>query len=200
MNELVRRLPPAAGLNDQDYTNLEAHPLAKLLPMIEGAEFANLKADIAKHGLQVKMKLYGGRDDGTVGPLRLLDGRNRHKALKENGHKFSVADFEIFEGTYAEAEAYVLSTNFQRRHLSKTQQREVIKSLIERYKGYSNRQIARICGVSHVTVGDVKEKMENPPELAKFKAWKNTWDELPDDQRMAFVKEYEADIREMLEA
>jgi transposase len=76
----------------------------------------------------------------------------------------------------------------------------VIKTLIEKYKGYSNRQIARICGVSHVTVGDVKGKLENPPELAKFKAWKKTWDELPDDQRMTFVKEYEADIREMLQA
>lgn len=55
-------------------------------------------------------------------------------------------------------------------------------------------------GFSHSTVGAVREKLKNPPELVKFNAWKKTWDELPDDQRLAFVKDFSADIREMLEA
>jgi hypothetical protein len=39
-----------------------------------------------------------------------------------------------------------------------------------------------------------------PPELVKFREFKKTWEELPDNQRTEFVKEFKADIGEMLEA
>jgi ParB-like chromosome segregation protein Spo0J len=183
-----------------DYNNLEAHPLATLLPMIVGPEFEQLKADIGKQGILVKIKLYGGKPDGTTGPLRILDGRNRFKAASEAGVKLTADHFETFQGTYAEAEAYVLSTNFHRRHLTNAQKQEVILALIEKYPKQSARQIGRICGLSHTAVNAVKEKLKNPPELVKFNEWKKTWDELPDGQRVSFVKEFAADIREMLEA
>jgi hypothetical protein len=51
-----------------------------------------------------------------------------------------------------------------------------------------------------VTVGEVKDRMLNPPEKKKFEEFKRAFDEFPDEQRLAFVKEFEADIREMLKA
>jgi hypothetical protein len=40
--------------------------------------------------------------------------------------------------------------------------------------------------------------MTNSPELVRFKKFKETWEDLPDDQRAAFVREFEPDLRELL--
>jgi ParB-like chromosome segregation protein Spo0J len=186
------KLPPAAQLATADY---EPHRLANLFPMIKGAEFENLKADIAARGILQPITLY---DDGSG--LKILDGRNRYAAGKATGYKFTAANFKKFEGTPAEAEAFVISTNVHRRHLTNAQKQDFIRTMIEKYPGYSNRQIARICQLSHATVGQVRDKLLNPPERKRFEEFKKTFDELPDDQRRAFVKEFEADIREMLAA
>jgi len=57
-----------------DHDNLEAHELANLLPMIDDANFANLKADIEKNGVLEPILIFEGR---------ILDGRNRYRAGKE---------------------------------------------------------------------------------------------------------------------
>jgi ParB-like chromosome segregation protein Spo0J len=176
-------------------TNYEPHPLANLFPMIKGTEFEALKADIASRGILQPITLY---DDGSGS--KILDGRNRYAAGKAAGYKFTAANFKEFKGTLAEAEAFVISTNVHRRHLTNSQKQEFVRTLIEKYPDHSNRQIARICQFSHVTVGQVRERLLKPPELKKFEEFKKTFDELPDDQRLAFVKEFEADIREMLSA
>jgi len=76
-----------------------------------GSRFLNAPAglraaDIRKHGLQVKIKLYQGK---------ILDGQNRCKALKalaEDGEfKFSSMMFAEFVGTPEQAESFVISTN-----------------------------------------------------------------------------------------
>jgi hypothetical protein len=59
-----------------DYANLKAHELADLLPMIDGVNFENLKADIAKNGILEPILLFEGR---------ILDGRNRYRAAKALG-------------------------------------------------------------------------------------------------------------------
>lgn len=179
---------------------LVAHELANILPMIKGADFDNLKADIAKQGIVVPIVLFAGQPDGTKGPIRILDGRNRHAAALACGHKFVPANFDDFVGTYAEAEAFVVSTNLQRRQLTNSQKSAVIISMIAKHPRASNRQIAKICGLSHVTVGAARERMENPPEKKQFDAFRRTWEELADDQREAFVREFAADIRELLGA
>lgn len=50
---------------------LEFHPLANVLPLLEGAEFDRLVADIAEHGLHNPITVYDGK---------ILDGRNRAPA------------------------------------------------------------------------------------------------------------------------
>jgi ParB-like chromosome segregation protein Spo0J len=166
-----------------------AHPLANMFPMIEGAEFAALRADIAKNGILQPIVLYHGM---------ILDGRNRYKAAKEIGYAFKPEDFKTFEGTLAEAEAFVISTNVHRRHLTNAQKQEFIRLMIEKNPGATNRQIARLCQLSHSTVASVREKMLRSPEMVKFEKFKAIWEDLPDDQRSAFVKEFAPDLRELL--
>jgi ParB-like chromosome segregation protein Spo0J len=121
--------------------------------MIRGPEFENLKADIAKQGVLVKIMLFRKNADETLGSLRVLDGRNRLKAACEVGFALTDAHFDEFSGSYAEAEAYVLSTNFHRRQLTNAQKQEVIRAVIEKHPAASNRQIARLCNLSsHATV------------------------------------------------
>ena len=62
-----------------------AHPLANMFPMIEGQEFENLKASIAKSGILEPIRLFQGL---------ILDGRNRYTAGKACGHQFTAKDFK----------------------------------------------------------------------------------------------------------
>jgi ParB-like nuclease family protein len=175
-----------------DYSALKAHELADLLPMIDGVNFENLKADIAKNGILEPILLFEGR---------ILDGRNRYRAAKEVG-TLTPANFKAFDGTYVEAEAFVFSTNFLRRQMTNAQKQEVIRKMIEKYPNDSNRQIARRCGISsHASVGAVREKMLAPsPDQKKFCDFCKTWDALAEIRREEFVRLFAPDIRELLGA
>jgi hypothetical protein len=112
-------------------------------------EFANLKADIAKNDIQQPIGLYEDK---------ILDGRNRYKAAKEVGYKFTEADFREFVGTLEQAEAYVWSANYSRRNLTTAQKQAIIRQQIEKYPTWSNRKIARhLCLSSHATVAAVRD-------------------------------------------
>lgn len=120
-----------------DYASLEWHELANLMPLIEGVKFEELRKDIAANGLKYRIVLYDGQ---------VLDGRNRYRALRANGHSFTSADFETFSGDLDKARAYVISTNFQRRQMTNKDKEAMIRLVIERYPDESNREIARLCG------------------------------------------------------
>ena len=172
-----------------DYSNLEAHELANLLPMIDDVNFANLKADIEKNGILEPILLFEGK---------ILDGRNRYRAAKEVG-RLTPTKFKMFEGSYAEAEAYVFSTNFLRRQMTPAQKQEVILRMLAKYPSESIRQIAKRCGTSHSYVQKVKEKRDEPtPEQKEFNEFCKTWDALPDARREEFVKSFAPDIRDLL--
>jgi hypothetical protein len=166
-----------------------AHPLANTFPMIQGREFEELKADIARHGILEPIRLYQGM---------ILDGRNRYKAATEAGHTFIAKDFVQWEGTLTEAEAWVISTNFRRRQLTNAQKQEVIQLMISKNPTLGDREIARLCGVSHSTVGVARERLANSPEVRRYQAFVRDWKKLTDDQCTAFVKEHVADLRFLL--
>jgi hypothetical protein len=186
MNDVVK-LPATPTLT---YDNLIAHELANVFDMIQGIEAKGLEESIAKSGIQVPIKLYEGR---------ILDGRNRYRAAKAVGHVFKAADFELFDGSYTEAEEFVISTNVNRRHLTNAQKQDLIRKMIEKNPNESNRKIARLCGLpSHATVAKVRDGMINSPEVIRFRKFKDTWEGLPDVDRAAFVREFEMDIRELM--
>lgn len=190
MNEVVK-LPATPKLEvPPSYDNLIPHELANLLPMIEGREFAELKADIGKQGILQPIMLFQGR---------ILDGRNRYRAAKEVGHQFVAANFAEFDGDFAAAEAFVFSTNFHRRQMTNAQKAAVIERMITKYPEDSNRKIAQRCGItSHSVVSAVRERLENPPERKEFEKYCKTFDKFADHWRKEFAVKFAADLRELL--
>lgn len=94
----------------------KVHPAAALFPLMEGAAFAELKADIEKHGQREPVVFYRGQ---------LLDGRNRARACGEL--KIQVSECELDDEI--DPIAYVLSANLHRRHLNESQRATVAAKL-----------------------------------------------------------------------
>jgi hypothetical protein len=117
---------------------------------------------------------------------------------KACGHTFTLRDFVQWEGTIAEAEAWVISTNFHRRQLTNAQKQEVIQKMIAKNPGLGDREIARLCGVSHSTVGAARDRLSHSPEVRRYEAFKRDWKKLSDAQCAAFVSEHAADLRFLL--
>src|SRR6516225_8904372 len=142
--------------SEPDFLSFIAHPLANMFPMIEGNAFDELKRDIAAQGILEPIRLYQGM---------ILDGRNRYAAAKECGHDFSVDDFVQWEGTLADAEAWVISTNLHRRQLTTKQKQDLIMDMVKRNPGLSDREIARQIGVSNSTVGAACDRLSQATRL-----------------------------------
>ena len=173
----------------EDFLSFVAHPLANMFPMIEGNAFEELKRAIAAQGILEPIRLYQGM---------ILDGRNRYAAGKAVGHSFSVDDFVQWEGTPGEAEAWVISTNLHRRQLTNAQKQDVIQKMIAKNSSLGDREIARLCGVSHSTVGAARERIARSPEVRRYETFKRDWRKLSDAQCAAFVSEHAADLRFLL--
>lgn len=94
---------------------LEFHPLANIFPLIEGAEFDALVADVKENGVQQPIILFEGK---------ILDGRNRYRAATQAGVEFDTTEY--FE---ADPLAYVVSLNLHRRHLDEGQRATVAGKL-----------------------------------------------------------------------
>lgn len=176
------QLPP-------DPAKLRPHPIANEFPMMDGPDYEGLKASIKAQGFldSELIWLYGE-------PLMILDGRNRQRAALEIGVTLSAKNYRIFTGTYEEAEAFSNAKNGHRRHLTSAQKEERVKAYIAKHPKAGLREVARACGVSHNTVAKYKE----PPGEQNYKRFKSTWDDLPDDLRVRFVKECAVDLRALL--
>ncbi len=92
---------------------LEFHPFADIFPLIEGADFDALVADIAAHGLHDQIDIYQGK---------ILDGRNRYRACEAAGCEIEARNIRYFRPElYGDPLAYVISKNLTRRHLDESQ-------------------------------------------------------------------------------
>lgn len=100
-----------------DEAHRQYHEVANIFPLMTGAEFDGLKADIAEHGQREPVWLH---PDG-----RIIDGRNRHRACVE----LEIApQFEVWNGN-GSLVAFVVSLNLHRRHLSESQ-RQIVAAKI----------------------------------------------------------------------
>jgi predicted XRE-type DNA-binding protein len=141
---------------------LEFHPIADLFPLIEGAEFDELVADIKANGLANPIMLYEGK---------ILDGRNRYRACLAAGVEPHCID--TFDGY--DPYSYVISRNLMRRHLT-TQQRAAIAAELATMRHGGDRtskasndaltdaRAAELMHISEPTVERAKRRLRTDPE------------------------------------
>jgi hypothetical protein len=98
-----------------------AHPLANLLPQLDGGAFDELVADIRVNGLLEPITIYEGL---------VLDGHNRLRACKAAGIE---PRFVTFDGD--DPLAFVISMNLRRRHLDESQRAMVAARLANLRQG-----------------------------------------------------------------
>jgi ParB-like nuclease domain len=122
---------------------LKFHPAASTFPMMKGAEFDALVADIKKHGL---------REPITVGKNgEIIDGRNRYRACL----KAKVEPrFTVFKG--GDPLTFVISANLHRRHLKAKEQRDVMAKYADWTK--SDRAIGKQFKVDHKTAAKARKQ------------------------------------------
>ena len=146
----------------------EFHPFANAFPMMTDQEHAELVADIKANGLEELIRLY---DD------KILDGRNRYRALLEL--ELDPADYVIENDclicTDKEALAYVISMNIMRRHLTTSQRAMIAADLSTLRHGQrksdtsndvSQADASKLLHVSLPTTPRARKVKENSPELA----------------------------------
>lgn len=142
---------------------LEFHPLSQIFPLIEGAEFDDLVADIRAHGVREPIWLYDGQ---------IIDGRNRYRASAVAG-----ADCPMREYLGDDPAAFVVSLNLKRRHLNESQRAMVAAKLANMPSGArtdlapigatSDKQAAKLLNVGERTVERAKTvQRDGAPELA----------------------------------
>jgi len=158
---------------------LKTHPAADIFPMLTGANYEALKADIAENGMHEAIQLWEGR---------IIDGRNRYRAALELG--IEVTPVEVSDRLPGlDPFSYAMSRNYHRRHLEPHERGGIAKEYAKRrgmVKGkagrpskksrqpdaISQRQVAKELGVSEPMLRrDLKaaEAFEALPEPLKEK-------------------------------
>ena len=125
------------------------HDYANLFPMLDATGQDALRADVQLYGVREPVILFEGR---------ILDGRNRYMAARDLSLDFPVADFD---GTDAEALAYVLSTNLHRRHLTESQRAAVAAKLANMTKADAGRMGAEAQGKATANLPEPSHPVSN---------------------------------------
>ena len=94
------------------------HQVCQMLPLMEGAEFDELKGDIATNGLIEAIWLH---PDGSI-----VDGRNRHRACIETETE---PRFRTWDGS-GSLVSFVVSMNLKRRHLTSGQRATIALDML----------------------------------------------------------------------
>lgn len=155
---------------------MQFHPLANIFPLLDGAAFDELVADVKVHGVREPIWTHEGQ---------ILDGRNRWRAAQAAGRE---CQMRAFPG--GDALAFVLSLNLKRRQLSASELAFValeiekyeageakkrqacgqggvlLPALVPEAKGEAREKAAAAVGVSPRYVQDAKKIEAAAPELA----------------------------------
>lgn len=120
---------------------MKTHPIAAIFPLLEGAEFDALVADITAHGLIHPIVTF---------EEQILDGRNRWRACKAARVE---PKFEKFRGK--DPVSYVISTNITRRHLNESQRAMAAAKLANLDEGRPSKTLS----IERVSQAQAAEKL-----------------------------------------
>jgi hypothetical protein len=120
---------------------MQSHPAAEIFPMMAGADFEGLVADIRDNGQREPIVIYNGM---------ILDGRNRYKACQMLRIEPVTTDW-VGTGT---PEAFVTSMNLHRRHLGNGQRAMIAKRLATLSHGQKKAD-AQICASSQAEAAEL---------------------------------------------
>ena len=157
---------------------IDVHPAAELFPRMAELELRELGNDIRERGLVSPVAIFREVDTNGV-RYSLLDGINRLDAMEMAGIKFefrfskngelviksselSNTDGDVARCRYVcdDPFDFVLSANVHRRHLTIEQKDDLIAKLLKAQPEKSNRQLAKMVGVSHPHLAAVRAKLE----------------------------------------
>ena len=121
----------------------------QVMPDLSPAEYEKLKAEIAAHGVLVPITVdqHG----------RIIDGHHRQSIAEELKVPYDRLIRHFVDDE--EAREFALKLNLTRRHLTREQRRALIVAELKHDDTRSNRQIARLLGVDHKTVGEVRTEL-----------------------------------------
>lgn len=169
----------------------------QVMPPLSDSDFESLKQDILERGVLVPVEY---DEDGNI-----LDGHHRVQACEELG----IVDWPKFvrKGlNEAEKFTHARQLNIARRHLNQEQKRELIADQLKDTPSISNRAIASRLGVSHPTVANVRQELEDNGDVERFTTSTDTLgrnqparkpirtsfiDDTPEGQKEAFARSKE---------
>ncbi len=136
---------------------MEFHEVSKLFPLMTGAAFDELVADIKANGLREKIWTH---DD------QIIDGRNRFLACEKAGVD---PEYREWDGD-SDMTKFVVSLNLHRRHLNESQRGMIASKLATRPQGERNRDEQKADGsieLSAMRIDEAAELMNVSPATVK---------------------------------
>jgi hypothetical protein len=141
-------------------SDYEFHELANVFPLMQGPELQALAADIQVNGLQHPILTYKGK---------IIDGRNRYRACKEIGIE---PETEVWEGDEKNLLSLIVSLNWYRRNLDKSQRAMIAANIAQLRHGQKKAdapsgasQIAQTEAAEMMNVG--RRSLQRARELKK---------------------------------
>lgn len=144
-----------------DIFALPVHPAADVFPMLPEDELEELAESIKSQGLLNSIVV-----QSIEGKLVLVDGRNRREACRRVGIE---PTYNLLDGQ--DATAYILTTNINRRHMTKGQQAmatAIIRPEAKMGRGSTAEKVARNLGVSGELVRQARVVLKHTPDHAKL--------------------------------
>ncbi len=177
---------------------LTTHPLADIFPSMEGKEFDLLVEDIKANGL---------REPITIFEDKILDGRNRYRAVLKAERQYRLNDASFKPYTEAKPLEFVISANVHRRHLDTSQRALTAARLVtsklgdnQHKGGFTTGTAAALLNVSEALVKIAKNVLDKAaPEViaavqtgTKRLGWANEWHDKPKAEQVAELKKPKA--------
>ena len=168
---------------------IKIHPAADLLPTTTADEVKILGEDIKKNRLHIPVAFF---KEQKHSPPKLLDGIRRLDAIEAVGFTISVNNIgpdsdphirlwmrglpndqmgwpievtEVRGDQGVDPYDYVISANVHRRHLTIEQKDDLIAKVLKARPSKSNRQVAKMVGVSHPHVAAVRAELEKSGDV-----------------------------------